>query len=254
MQTSRTGATGVPAQRPGTPVPAAAAEIYASERTVVHRILGPDQRTVIEKNALGPAAVKRVRHERALLERLAVVPGVPRLVSSESDDVLLLEDLHGRPLAELIAASTPPDPWSIGGLAPDQVLQVAVDVASVLAGIHGAGVVHRDLNPANILVGVRDGDPLSVGIVDFDLATTFAQVRPGFIDAREIVGRLPYLAPEQTGRTGLSVDQRSDLYSLGATMYEMLTGRPPFSRDDPLAGVSNDHAPRWCVCPGGRPV
>src|SRR5439155_2416457 len=92
------------------------------------------------------------------------------------------------------------------------------------------------VNPANVLVRGRRADPLTSEplLIDFDLATTFAEVRPGFTHHREIVGRLAYLAPEQTGRTGLPVDLRVDLYGLGATLYELATGAPPFGDGDAL--------------------
>jgi diguanylate cyclase (GGDEF)-like protein len=104
--------------------------------------------------------------------------------------------------------------------------------------VHAAGVVHKDINPANI---VLDGDrPV---LIDFELATTAAEERPGFTHQNQVVGTLAYLAPEQTGRTGRAVDRRSDLYALGATLYEMATGRPPFTSTDPLQ-LLHDHLAR----------
>ncbi|OLT06562.1 hypothetical protein BJF90_15910 [Pseudonocardia sp. CNS-004] len=79
--------------------------------------------------------------------------------------------------------------------------------------------------------------------MDFALASSFAELRPEFLHHTEIVGTLAYLAPEQTGRTGRSVDQRADLYGLGATLYELATGGPPFGSDDPLQLV-HDHLAR----------
>ncbi len=84
--------------------------------------------------------------------------------------------------------------------------------------MHRRRVVHKDINPANILVAGSGRWPL---LIDFDLATTFVEERPAFVHHREITGTLAYLAPEQTGRTGRPVDRRADLYSLGATLYEL---------------------------------
>ena len=84
--------------------------------------------------------------------------------------------------------------------------------------------MHRDITPANIVIS-GDGAPC---LVDFALATSLAEIRPEFTHHAEIVGTLAYLAPEQTGRTGRPVDQRADLYALGATLYELATGGPPF--------------------------
>ena len=80
------------------------------------------------------------------------------------------------------------------------------------------------------------------------MATTFAEVRPEFTHPNEIIGSLPYLAPEQTGRTARAVDQRADIYGLGATLYELATGEPPFGTGDPLR-LSHDHLARVPVAP-----
>ncbi|WP_327000606.1 hypothetical protein OHA72_36500 [Dactylosporangium sp. NBC_01737] len=91
----------------------------------------------------------------------------------------------------------------------------------------------------------RDGAPC---LVAFTLATSFAEMRPEFTHHTEIVGTLAHLAPEQTGRTGRSVDQRADLYALGATLYELATGAPPFGSGDPLR-LTHDHLVRVPVPP-----
>ncbi|MBN1171469.1 MAG: diguanylate cyclase, partial [Micromonosporaceae bacterium] len=87
-----------------------------------------------------------------------------------------------------------------------------------------------DITPANVLWAGSD----RLTLIDFDLATTAAEDRPGFTHEHAIIGTLAYLAPEQTGRTGRPVDQRADLYGLGATLYELATGAPPFEASDPL--------------------
>jgi serine/threonine protein kinase len=101
--------------------------------------------------------------------------------------------------------------------------------------------MHRDISSANIVVS-RDGTPC---LMDFALATSFAEIRPEFTHHTEILGSLEYLAPEQTGRTGRPVDQRADLYALGATLYELATGAPPF-------GPATRCASRTITSPGCR--
>jgi signal transduction histidine kinase len=105
--------------------------------------------------------------------------------------------------------------------------------------MHRRGVIHRDITPANIVLSA-DGSPC---LVDFALATSLAEMRPEFTHHTEIAGTLAYIAPEQTGRTGQPVDQRADLYSLGATLYELATGAPPFGTGDPLRLI-HDHLAR----------
>lgn len=201
---------------------------YRSERTLVRRVPHPDGvGTVIVKQAFGPAARGRIRHERGILARLEGIDGVPRLLATDREDALVLEDVGDRSLAELRAAG-------LGPSGPDQVLRFALELARLLVVIHAAGVIHRDLNPYNIMMpGLAAGQVAPV-VVDYDLATTFAQLRPDFVQPYEIAGRLPYLAPEQTGRTGQVVDQRADLYAVGATVYEVATGLPPCGDAEPL--------------------
>ena len=115
-------------------------------------------------------------------------------------------------------------------LAAGELTGLAVGLARAVAGMHRAGVMHRDITPANVVIS-RHG---AACLVDFALATSFAEIRPEFTHHAEIVGTLAYLAPEATGRTGRPVDQRADLYALGATLYELATGGPPFGTGDPL--------------------
>ncbi|GAA1791336.1 diguanylate cyclase [Planosporangium flavigriseum] len=197
--------------------------LYQSDRTRVTRVRLPGV-TAIRKEALGRSATARIQHELSIMQRLAAVPGVIRPVAEAYPDghSIVFEDVAGRPLADVLRS---------GHLLPAALPQLALALARIIADVHRAGVVHRDVNPANILLAGTGSDLL---LIDFDLATTFAEVRPGFTHHRDIVGRLPYLAPEQTGRTGLPVDLRADLYALGATLYEVAAGYPPFGDGDPL--------------------
>src|SRR5271165_6065822 len=102
--------------------------------------------------------------------------------------------------------------------------------------MHARGVMHRDITPANVVLS-GGGVPCLVG---FALALPVADIRPAFVPYAEIAGTLAYLAPESTGRTGRPVDQRADLYALGAVLYELATGAPPFGAGDPLRLI-HDH-------------
>src|SRR5262249_10126373 len=120
------------------------------------------------------------------------------------------------------------------------VLRLALALARILVQVHKRGILHKDINPANVVVG--EG-PLEAWLIDFDLASAFAEERLAFAHLSELSGTLPYMAPEQTGRTGRLLDWRADLYSLGATIYAAATGKPPFEGDDPLQLV-HDHLAR----------
>src|SRR3954463_1804056 len=104
--------------------------------------------------------------------------------------------------------------------------------------------MHRNIAPSNVVLS-PDGAPCLVG---FGLATSLAEIRPEFTHYAEIVGTLAYVAPEQTGRTGRPVDERADLYSLGATLYELATGGPPFGSFD-LLRLTHSHLTRVPVAP-----
>jgi PAS domain S-box-containing protein len=196
--------------------------LYQSGRTRVYRVRRADKfGTVICKEPVGSGAVQRLRHETTLLARLAGVPGIPLLSDAPTrPGVIALANVGATTLAQIPAPMPVP-----------QLLNVGARLARTLAGVHRRGVVHKDVNPANVVLAV-DGTPY---LIDFDLATTFAEERPGFTHQNNVAGTLAYLAPEQTGRTSRPVDRRADLYALGATLYALATGQPPFGQSsDPL--------------------
>jgi diguanylate cyclase (GGDEF)-like protein len=214
--------------------------LHQSSRTRVVRLARPDGAgTVIRKETLGPGAVQRIRHEAAILERLDGVDGVPRVLDVPgAGGALILEDSGGTALAGLVTAASP--------MGPRALVDLAFDLAGIVAAVHRRGIVHKDISPSNVVVsGAGDHRPL---LIDFGLATTSAEELPGFTHENQIAGTLAYLAPEQTGRTGRSVDHRADLYALGATLYEMATGRPPFDGTD-LLRLVHDHLARVPAAP-----
>jgi signal transduction histidine kinase len=213
--------------------PTSAEVLHASERTRVTRLFLAG-RTVICKEPLGRDAQRRLRQELAMLERLRGLPGVVQLVDEPRyPGSISLTDVGGTSLAGM---ATPLD--------VDVLIGLGSGLARAVAGMHGRLVMHRDISPANIVIS-RDGAPW---LVDFALATTFAEIRPESTHHSDLVGTLAYLAPEQTGRTGRPVDQRADLYALGATLYELATGAPPFGSGDPLR-LTHDHLARVPVPP-----
>jgi predicted ATPase/signal transduction histidine kinase len=169
-----------------------------------------------------------------MLERLRGVAGVAQPAEAPHyPGSVMLEDAGTASLAGM----TKPLPV-------DKVIHLGLGLARAVAGMHQRGVIHRDIAPANIVVS-DDGTPC---LVDFALASSFAEIRPEFTHHAEIVGTLAYLAPEATGRTGRPVDQRADLYALGAVLYELAAGEPPFGTGDPLRLI-HDHLARVPVPP-----
>ena len=164
-----------------------------------------------------------------MLERLRGVAGVAQLAEAPRyPGSVVLEDAGEANLAGL----TKP-------LSADELTGLGLGLARAVAEMHRRGVMHRDITPANV---VLDGDGVP-RLVDFALANSFAEIRPEFTPHSEITGTLAYLAPEGTGRTGRPVDQRADLYALGAVLYELATGAPPFGAGDPLRLI-HDHLAR----------
>src|SRR5271166_1278469 len=209
---------------PGRDLPDRAEVVHESTRTRVTRLFSGG-RTVIRKEPLGPDADRRLQHEAAVLERLRGVQGVAQLAQTPPyAGSIVLADAGGATLAGLAKPLT-----------ADKLTGLGLGLARAMAGMHQAGVMHRDITPANIVISGS-----GTCLVDFALAASLAEIRPRFTHHAEIAGTLAYLAPEATGRTGRPVDQRADLYALGAVLYELATGGPPFGSGDPLRLV-HDH-------------
>lgn len=133
-------------------------------------------------------------------------------------------------------------PWNVAVF-----LRAAIGIARALAALHRRGVVHQDLSPSCILIDAATGEAWLTGL---DLSPRLVCDPPS--DPTRVFARnLPYMAPEQSGRMNRSVDSRSDLYSFGALLYEMLTGTPPFSANEPMEWV-HYHVARQPVPPADR--
>ena len=124
--------------------------------------------------------------------------------------------------------------------------RIAIGIAAALGKVHQRGLVHKDLKPAHILVN-HDGGRFA--LTGFGIAPALPRERQAPEPPETIAGTLAYMAPEQTGRMNRSIDSRSDLYSLGVTLYQMLTGALPFTASDPMEWV-HCHIARKPAPPG----
>ncbi|NWL76951.1 protein kinase [Pseudomonas taiwanensis] len=187
-----------------------------------------------------PASLERLAHEFGLKDELdgawAVRP--LELVRESSGLLLVLEDPGGEPLERLLGA-----PMEMGAF-----LDIAVGIATALGKLHQRGLVHKDLKPTHILVNCTDGQ---VRLTGFGLASRLPRERQAPEPPETIAGTLAYMAPEQTGRMNRSIDSRSDLYALGITLYQMLTGVLPFTATDAMEWV-HCHIARKAVPPSER--
>jgi PAS domain S-box-containing protein len=138
--------------------------------------------------------------------------------------MLILEDPGGEPLDRLLG-----QPMELS-----RFLRFAVGLAPALGKLHERRLIHKDIKPANILVDEASG---GVWLTGFGIASRLPRERQSPEPPEVIAGTLAYMAPEQTGRMNRSIDSRSDLYSLGVTLYEMLTGALPFKASDPMEWV-----------------
>jgi PAS domain S-box-containing protein len=187
-----------------------------------------------------PASLDRLAHEYGLKEELngawAVRP--LELVRERGRTMLLLEDPGSEPLGRLLGA-----PLELG-----RFLRFAIGITSALGKVHQRGLIHKDLKPAHILVNCTDGQ---VRLTGFGLTSRLPRERQAPAPPETIGGTLAYMAPEQTGRMNRSIDSRSDLYALGVTLYQMLTGALPFTASDPMEWV-HCHIARKPASPGER--
>jgi predicted ATPase/GAF domain-containing protein len=152
--------------------------------------------------------------------------------------MLVLTDPGGEPLDGLLGK-----PMELLEFLPP-----AIAISAALRQMHGRGLVHKDLKPANILVNRASGEARLTG---FGIASRLPRERQAPAPPESIAGTLAYMAPEQTGRMNRSIDSRSDLYSLGVTLYQMLTGLLPFTVSDPMEWI-HCHIARKPVPPSER--
>ena len=171
-------------------------------------------------------ALDRLAHEYSFKDELDSTWAVRplELVRDRGQSILVLEDPGSELLATLLGT-----PMEV-----ERFLRIAASVAAAIGKVHQHGLIHKEIKPTNILVHNASGE---VKLTGFGIASRLTRERQSIEPPEFIGGTLAYIAPEQTGRMNRSIDSRSDLYSLGMTLYEMLTGSLPFTASDPMEWV-----------------
>ncbi|MDQ3542922.1 MAG: protein kinase, partial [Actinomycetota bacterium] len=174
--------------------------------------------------AVDPNFVERFRREAQAAANLSH-PNIVNVFDwgkHQGTYFIAMEYVDGRTLADILRSN--------GNLTSKQAAEIASEVAAALGFAHAAGLVHRDIKPANILIGTNG----SVKVADFGIARALnAPTEQNLTQAGAVMGTATYFSPEQA--QGAQPDPRSDLYSLGIVMYEMIAGRPPFTGDNPVS-------------------
>ena len=165
-----------------------------------------------------------LKHEYEIAKELQV-PGVIRVYGLEhyqQHPVVVLEDFGGLALSQFLGK---------GPIPLAEVLSIGIQVAQGLGEIHAINIIHKDINPSNIVYNPISGQ---VKIIDFGISTYLTREQAALSSPEVIEASLPYISPEQTGRMNRSIDYRSDFYSFGVTLFELLTGLQPFKVSEPI--------------------
>jgi predicted ATPase/class 3 adenylate cyclase len=211
--------------------------ILRTARAALYRGRGEgDVAVVIKTPALDVPTVRELaRYQWAYDQALEADPrAVVRhigLVRFGPSVALIVEDFGGVPLRNLIVP---------GGLPLARLLDLSLAMATAVGRLHLSGIVHKDIKPENIIVRADGADPR---LTDFEISTNLRREIVGTVGLDRVEGTLAYMSPEQCGRLASPVDNRSDLYSLGVTLFELATGRLPFEQKAP-AELAHAHVAR----------
>lgn len=204
-------------------------KVYESANSLVYRaVLHGEERSVIlkvlKKDYPIPSELTRYKQEYEITRSLKIPGAVSAydILPYENTLAIVLEDFGGQSLDAWLKSR----PFTLL-----EFLQIAMQIAEALAEIHGANIIHKDINPSNIIFNSETGE---VKIIDFGISSIFTKETPALKNPEVLEGTLAYISPEQTGRMNRTLDYRTDFYSLGATFYKLLTGQMVFESQDAL--------------------
>jgi len=212
-------------------------QIYASDRTVVYRAHEElSQKPVILKLPNYPYPnfkhLTQYRNAYTLVKKFNF-PGVVKMLALEKFEqrlMLVMEDFGGISLYQYLSRQDTSD-FKIISLDMSQFFDIALQIINPLEKLHNHQIIHKDIKPQNIIINPQTK---KIEIIDFSSTTKLPKEVPEIRNPNTLEGTLAYISPEQTGRMNRGIDYRSDLYSLGATFYQLLTGQLPFTSEDPM--------------------
>jgi predicted ATPase/serine phosphatase RsbU (regulator of sigma subunit) len=204
-------------------------KIYESPNSLVYRAvrkssLYPVLLKILKEDYPNPAEITRYKQEYEITRSLQIDGAIKvyELLPYKNTLAMVLEDFGGQSLDILLQSQT----FSLS-----EFLSIAIQIAGALGEIHAANIIHKDINPSNIVYNPQTGQ---VKIIDFGISTKFTRENSTLKNPHFLQGTLAYMSPEQTGRMNRVLDRRTDFYSLGATFYRLLTRKLPFETEDPL--------------------
>lgn len=204
-------------------------KIYESRNSLIYRAQSktrshPVILKVLKQDYPTPSELTRYKQEYEITRTLSSEGAITAydLIPYERTLVIVLEDCGAQSLDFLLQS------WKI---TIPEFLKIAIQVSTTLAEIHAANIIHKDINPSNIILN-REIE--KVKIIDFGISSNFTKENPVISNPSVLEGTLAYISPEQTGRMNRSLDYRTDFYSLGATFYRVLTGQYLFDTKNTL--------------------
>jgi len=205
------------------------AKIYESSNSLVYRAINahnnqPIILKILKEEYPTPSELTRYKQEYELTRSLNLDGAIKTygLQRYQNSLLIILEDFGGESLEKLITERQ---------FTLKDFLTISIKIAESLGNIHAANIIHKDLNPSNIVYNPETGQ---LKIIDFGISSILSWENPTISDPKHLEGTLAYISPEQTGRMNRAIDYRSDFYSLGVTFYELLTHQLPFTTTDPM--------------------
>ncbi|WP_426192803.1 diguanylate cyclase [Massilia sp. DWR3-1-1] len=216
-------------------------QLHTSARSRVLRARGRDGAALIVKqpNQEFPSFQDsaRFRREFEIARRCAHAGVVAPLSLTQAGGrwTMVLADIGGIALDKLLRRRV---------LAPSEFFAIAVQLCDAVEAVHAQGIIHKDINPSNL---VWNAEAARLQLIDFGIASELPQEAQGMVHPHALEGTLAYMAPEQTGRMNRLLDYRADLYAIGATLYTLLAGHPPFVAADAMELIHCHiaRAPAW---------